>query len=865
MKRLLLPAALAAVTLPGCATDTSAGSAPASAPESVSARPNILLIVSEDHGPELACYGDPFARTPVLDRLAGEGMRFDRAYVVQAGCSPSRASIHTGLYAHQHGQVALSTWGFRMYSEDTPNLPRSLKEVGYRTGIIGKLHVEPASAFRFEFTAMPSGNFAREDLPGYARHAAEFMGAGDGPFFLAVNYPDAHFPWQRQVDSLPPEPLDPEDVAVFSYFGVDTPELRAVVANHYNSIMRLDSLVGDLLAVLEAQGKAENTFVVFLSDHGPDIIRGKRTVFEGGTHVPLIIRWPAEVEAGLTSRALIESTDLMPTILELAGAPPVPGLPGKSLLPLLRRESVAWRQYLFTEFHAHTAADNFNPQRAVRDDRYKLIKNLVPGVENPIFTFNYGPGQRWGFDSAYHAAMSPETPVHVREMFERMRIQPPYELYDLWTDPNEFHNLAEDPAYAETFARLRHALQALRERSGDPLLDPAILEQFREEVLSIRNQQDGRNHEWRYRSYFFPDLADFFPTIYWTGEGNRWGGQDTAWSMIPNDDPTFPFYRSSAVSTGDSLAFVYDINGLSEPNLTVRMNRDNVTMVSLSLTGIGTSGFTFTNVDNNGNGLMLGGPVNVTAGAHSFQAPTPGRTIELTNDSTWTISEGALLSFSHVLSGPYDLVKAGRGTLLITGNQLHTGDTVIGRGVFGLGNAPGSLAGDLSFGPEARLRFNPARVLGVMGKVSFEGGFGIGNVDGLPESVAPGSYPLITGHVDTANLRNIGLIRAAPVGPGRWAFFEADGGLTLTVVDTLPDILALSLRWIGFDANRPVLEIDGPAGETFTIETSTDLKSWENVDSLAPPTMPAQWTDPATLTVDPRFYRMRLGEAEPLD
>jgi len=362
--------------------------------------------------------------------------------------------------------------------------------------------VEPESAFPFDFTAMPSANFAREDLAGYARHAEEFFAAGDGPFFLAVNYPDAHFPWQRQVDGLPAEPLAPEDVQVLPYYGVDTPELRAVLANHYNSIMRLDSLVGDLLAALEAQGKAGNTLVVFLSDHGPDIIRGKRTVYEKNTRVPLIIRWPAGVDAGLSSRALVESTDLMPTFLELAGAPPIPGLPGKSLLPLLRRELVDWRQYLFTEFHTHTAGPNFNPQRAVRDDRYKLIENLVPGVLNPIFTFTFTP-ERYGFDSAARAALT--APPHVRETYERMRIQPRFELYDLWADPNEFHNLAEDPAQAETFARLRHALQALRERSGDPLLNPAVLEQFREEVLSITDRRETRRYSWRYPNYFFPD------------------------------------------------------------------------------------------------------------------------------------------------------------------------------------------------------------------------------------------------------------------------------------------------------------------------------------------------------------------------
>ena len=120
------------------------------------ASPNILLIVSEDNGPELGCYGDPFARTPHLDRLASEGIRFDRAYVPQAGCSQSRASFLTGLYPHQHGQIGLATWGFRLYREDTPNLPQSLKAAGYRTGIVGKLHINPASAFPFDMKRSPS-------------------------------------------------------------------------------------------------------------------------------------------------------------------------------------------------------------------------------------------------------------------------------------------------------------------------------------------------------------------------------------------------------------------------------------------------------------------------------------------------------------------------------------------------------------------------------------------------------------------------------------------------------------------------------------------------------------------------------------
>ena len=136
-----------------------------------SERPNVLLIVSEDNGPELGAYGDPFARTPVLDGLAREGVLFRNAYVPQAGCSQSRAAFLTGLYPHQNGQIGLATWKFGLFREDTPNLVRTLKEAGYVTGIIGKLHINPEEAFPFDFTAQPGANFRRQDMGTYAESA----------------------------------------------------------------------------------------------------------------------------------------------------------------------------------------------------------------------------------------------------------------------------------------------------------------------------------------------------------------------------------------------------------------------------------------------------------------------------------------------------------------------------------------------------------------------------------------------------------------------------------------------------------------------------------------------------------------------
>jgi N-sulfoglucosamine sulfohydrolase len=480
-------------------------------------RPNILLIVSEDNGPELSCYGDPYVRTPHLDRLASEGVRFDRAFVAQAGCSPSRASFLTGLYPHQHGQVGLATWGFRLYRDDIPNVPRSLSEAGYRTGLIGKLHVNPESAFPFEFSRIPTGNFERRNLGDYARHAAEFIAAGDAPFFLSVNYPDAHGPWLRQVDGLPPEPLDPEDVRPLPAFGVDTPHVRESIANHYNCMMRLDSLIGDLLAALERSGKGGDTLVVYIGDHGADMLRGKRTCYEGGLRIPLIIRWPGHGPAGQIRSELVSTIDLAPTFLAVADAAPIEGLPGTSLVPLVAGEHPSWRTNLFAEFHTHAAAPNFYPQRSVRNSRFKLIENLLPGEVNPGVAFTFRE-----FDTAQTAIEA--GPAEVRDAYRLMERPPRYELYDLEVDPSEFHNLADDPAHAVVCAELAAALTAWRQETADPLLDPTSLQRFAAEVRGVTKKKDARDHAWGYPDYFFgrePGATTGGPKP--SGPGNRTG------------------------------------------------------------------------------------------------------------------------------------------------------------------------------------------------------------------------------------------------------------------------------------------------------------------------------------------------------
>ena len=442
---------------------------------SAAERPNILLIISEDNGPELKCYGDPYVKTPVLDRLAARGVRFENAYVPQAGCSQSRAALLTGLYPHQNGQIGLATWKFQMYREQTPNLVQRLKKAGYRTGILGKLHVNPAAAFPFDVKKISSSNFSRNKLDNYAKEAATFFEAAETPFFLSVNYPDAHRPFIAMANKLPAKPLTADDVKSLAYMGLDTPQLRAETANYYNCLSRLDSLIGDLLETLQDSGKANNTLVIYLGDHGADLLRGKRTSYEGGIKVPLIVHWPGETKPSHVAQELVSTLDLLPTLLAVSGAEPIKNLPGMSLEPLLQGESPAWRRYLFTEYHTHSA-HNFYPQRTVRGPRYKLVQNLQPGQENPGYSFTLNRFYP-GLPDVIAAA-----PAVVRDSYRRMKTPAEYELYDLQQDPYEFRDLASGASHAAILENLKQVLARWRKQTRDPLLQPANLQRLKAEI-----------------------------------------------------------------------------------------------------------------------------------------------------------------------------------------------------------------------------------------------------------------------------------------------------------------------------------------------------------------------------------------------
>ncbi|MHC4584233.1 MAG: sulfatase family protein [Planctomycetota bacterium] len=465
-------------------------------------KPNILLMVGEDHGLQLNCYGDKHISTPNLDALAKTGVRFINANVTQAGCSPSRASILTGQYPHNHGQIGLATHGLRMYKDDTPNLTTYLKDAGYRTGIIGKIHVNPESAFLFDFKAFPKSNFNKRSVRDFARSAGKFFRASDDPFLMWISFPDAHRPFHNQHEGIPSRIMGPDDVATLPMVGVSTRQTLETTASYYNCLQRLDVAVGMVLQELADSGKADNTLIIYLSDHGPDFPRAKKTIREGGSRVPFVMSWKGHLPEGSDEPHLVSSLDILPTILEIVGIQPHQDvLDGRSLVPLFTRKPARWREYLFTEFTLHWP-ETYYPGRAVRDSRFKLVHNLLPHRENPVYDI-YLVKQR---PETFAPEELTNAPKHIQEAYKIFRQPPEFELYDLRNDPWEFHNLADDPRYTEQLINLKKRLAEWQHKTNDPLRHKLILDKFTAEndaTMASGKYIKKKIGQWKYPKYFF--------------------------------------------------------------------------------------------------------------------------------------------------------------------------------------------------------------------------------------------------------------------------------------------------------------------------------------------------------------------------
>ncbi|MCY4584662.1 MAG: sulfatase [Bryobacterales bacterium] len=393
--------------------------------------PNILFLISDDHSAvDLGCYGAGGLGTPRLDRLAAEGMRFTRAYAAAPQCSPSRSSYYSGCSPHTIGTSRQASF----YPPLESSILEPLGEAGYFTAAFGKVHQGEDFERRFDLVD--------KDIDGFE---TLFERLPDGKLFFAqIGYSDPHRPYPSPAAN-PPTP--PENVPVPAFLP-DTSDVRQDFASYWDEIRRMDVNVGRVLDTLEKRGLADTTLVIFTGDHGFPFPRGKGTLYESGIRVPLIVRWPAFVRAGKSSEALVSGVDLAATCLHAAGLPIEPKMQGQSLLPILTGERESVREAVFTERNWHNHSD---PQRAVVTQRFKLIYNGRPEQPyRPTSDIAASPSWLSFLEEDIRGRLEP----NIRRLLAPSR--PFIEFYDLLSDPNEFHNLAEDPDYVAE--RIRHEM-----------------------------------------------------------------------------------------------------------------------------------------------------------------------------------------------------------------------------------------------------------------------------------------------------------------------------------------------------------------------------------------------------------------------
>jgi N-sulfoglucosamine sulfohydrolase len=418
---------------------------------------NVVLMIADDLGRDLGCYGNTAIRTPHLDGLAKKGSLFPRAYATVSSCSPSRSTILTGLFTHQNGQYGLH---HPPHSQQThawvQGLPALLRAAGYWTGLIGKYHVGPDSVYNFESLNTKVGR----DVALMARQARAFVDkSGQRPFFLYYAFHDPHRAGKGFANEKEGAELryDPNKVIVPAHLP-DTAEVRRDLADYYQSVSRMDRGVGLLLEMLRETGHLEDTLIIFISDNGIPFPGAKTTLYNAGIQLPLLVAGPG-VPQGRTNNTLVSYIDLVPTILDWTKTKgPSYKLSGRSLVPILGQEQAGGAVFGSHQMHEITM---MYPMRTIVTDRYKLLINLTPDREFPLSSDLWGSPSWQGLRSRGDKMMG-------RRSVAAFLHRPKEELYDLTKDPDELTNLAAEPAQAETLAELRRRLRAWQAETNDP-------------------------------------------------------------------------------------------------------------------------------------------------------------------------------------------------------------------------------------------------------------------------------------------------------------------------------------------------------------------------------------------------------------
>ena len=481
---------------------------------------NVLLITVDDMSQDsIGVYGCTTPDiTPHIDKLASEGVRFVHSHVTIAVCQPCRAVWLTGRYPHLNG-----AFGFQTIVPGIPTLPETLKQHGYFTGAMAKLgHVLPSRKEAWDVKVTAQQLQTGRNPQKYYQHAKTFFlkaKESKQPFFLMANAQDPHRPFARssqeqqnrqrkgkknaknnaknKANNKPnqnssdksnqkpnrtvgqksssqesakarvPFPLSrmyQADEVDFPGFLPDLPDVRKEMAQYFSSVHRADEVTGAVLKALKETGFAENTCVIFLSDHGMALPFSKTNCYFHSTRTPWIVRWPGQIEAGkVNKQAMVSGIDLTPTILDITAIPIFEGVNGRSVLPLLKGEQQPQRDVVFTQFHK-TAGKRSYEMRSVVHRRFGYIYN--DWADGTTIFKNESQSGLTMRAMVRAAEKDPAIAKRVKLFLYRV----PEEFYDYENDPDAIHNLIDDPEHHEEIQKLQEELLSHLRNVKDPLL-----------------------------------------------------------------------------------------------------------------------------------------------------------------------------------------------------------------------------------------------------------------------------------------------------------------------------------------------------------------------------------------------------------
>ena len=453
-------------------------------------QPNILWLISEDTSADLGCYGNSIVKTPHLDQLAQQGLRFTNAIVSCPVCSPVRSGLMTGMYqtsigAHQH-----RTWQKSKLPDPVKVVTEYFRECGYFTSNCAGLNYEKKGKTDLDFIIDKAPFDGTDWRP---RKAGQ-------TFFAQINFSLTHRKFVRDEKN----PIDPNEVQLPPYYP-DHPVTRRDWANYLESLQVLDRQVGRVLARLDQDGLRQNTIVFYFGDHGRPHVRGKQWLYEGGIHVPLIVRWPDHFQAGKVVDDLVSSIDLAPTILDLAGISPPGHIQGFLFLSKNKKK----RQFVFSA--RDRCDETIDRIRSVRTKRYKYIRNFMP--ERPYTQFNAYKMNQYPVLTLLHVLYKKGdlTPDKAKFMAEK---KPDEELYDLKNDPYELKNLVDRADNQQILTELRSELNNWILTTGDR----GEIPESEEEIVYWQQRMAKKFKGWMANKGLDPEISPEDYLKYWQKE-----------------------------------------------------------------------------------------------------------------------------------------------------------------------------------------------------------------------------------------------------------------------------------------------------------------------------------------------------------